>query len=275
MVELEGVSFRELSPIDRLTLTLGPVDRALKRLRHLVSERPFASPAEEILFFKSVKPKFYCWKVFAFERYWAEQSIPRGDAALQRAWLEGELAQVERFFHQHEFHYRYYLLGGSELDELYFLRGRQEGGSRLLPNVPEPDPEFSTGTDYLFAKFMAMEMMGDWLRERLGYLSDGRALSGMERQPAGELQWTGESINLAELAYGVFLTGQLNHGRASIGEVFRWLEEKLGVALGVPSKRMGEIRRRKAVSFTKFLDEMRKAIHGKLDDEDAIRTEKG
>ena len=82
------------------------------------------------------------------------------------------------------------------------------------------------------------------------------------------MRWTGESINLAELTFGIHRTGQLNNGTASVGSIFRWLEDKFHVNIGIPSKMLSEIRRRTSISQTRYLNEMIEMVIQKLDKKD-------
>lgn len=82
------------------------------------------------------------------------------------------------------------------------------------------------------------------------------------------MNWTGDTINLAEIGIGIYHTKQLNNGTASLSDIFRWLEEKFQVNIGVPSKRLAELRRRKRLSRTRYLDEMKESVVQKLDKED-------
>ena len=78
------------------------------------------------------------------------------------------------------------------------------------------------------------------------------------------LRWTGESINLVELAYGIWLTGQLNNGNATISEIIRWMEASLGIHVGRAYRRWTEISRRDRVHSTKFIDRMKESIDERI-----------
>lgn len=271
--DLEEVVDNGHEAVEQLRRTTQLVEKALRRLRLQVQDKGFSSNVEEVNFFKHVKPKFYHWKIYFLELYAMERGRPAFGAAEQQAWVERELVYVERFFYQHHFLYEYYRLKSSDLDTLYFVRGANRG-SMLLPEVPELDPSFSTEGDYLFAKFMAFEKLRDWLVERARYLlaNPNADIGNIAR--AEELRWTGDSINLAELAFGIHRTAQVNNGTASIGSIFRWLEEKLQISIGVPSKRLSEIRRRTTISRTRYLDEMIDMVIQKIDKEDEYRPGK-
>ncbi|MCY1501769.1 RteC protein [compost metagenome] len=271
--QLEEIAFGATSALSKLTSASKAIRQALDKLKGYLSDHPFASDMEEIRFFKYVKPSFYQWQIYYSELYTIEANLPFGDAQVQSLHFENELIYVERFFRQYPFQYQYFKLDGGELDSLYFLRGKEDN-SVLMPNVPELDPTFSTSSDYLFSKFKAFEMLRDWLMERIAHLKKNPLTTYQSGKDTDELHWTGDSINLAELAFGIHRTGQVNNGSASIGVIFRWLEEKLQISIGIPSKRLSEIRRRTTISKTRYLDEMSEAVIAKLEKEDEYHPEK-
>lgn len=271
--ELEEISFQNLSPIKRLTTALKPIRASLKKLKSYLDDHPFSSADEEIKFFKYVKPDFYQWQIYFNELYTIEENIPFSDVEAQQLHYENELIYVQRFFREYNFQYQYYKRDANELDTLYFIRGA-DNGSVLIPNVPELDISFSTNSDYLFSKIKAFEMLREWLSERINHLKKNLLISYQPNSNSDEMRWTGDSINLAELAFGIHRTGQLNNGTASIGAVFRWLEEKFHISIGIPSKRISEIRRRTTISRTRYLDEMIEMVIQKLDKEDEYSPDK-
>lgn len=267
--DLEQACFQIKDPFQRWTATLRITREALKRLRTHVNDLQFKDKAEEIPIFKYIKPSFYQWQIYYTELYNIETNLPHGDAEKQAAFLEQELRYIERFFRQYAFLYQYFKLNANELDSLYFIRGA-EVQSILLPEVPDLDPDFSTSCDYLFSKFKALEALKDWILERLLLLRkkniDPQSLSGNIR--AGEMNWTGDTIDLAEVGLGFYHTGKLNNGTAGLGEIFRWLEETFHVNIGVPAKRFAELRKRKRLSRTRYLNEMRDSLNLKMENED-------
>lgn len=265
--ELEQLSFQSQEPLFKLTGALKLIRRALEKVKQDVIAHSFREKREEISFFKYAKPSIYQWQIFYTELYTIETGFPFGDAEKQADYLSQELHYIERFFQQHAFLYQYFKLDADELDNLYFIRGA-EIQSVLLPHIPEVDPGFGTGADYLFSKFRAFENLKAWIIEKILYLR-GNPLNPLQlnREP-DDLKWTGETINLAEIGIGIYQTRQLNNGTATLGQIFRWLEDKLNVKIGIPSKRLSELRRRKRLSRTQYLDEMKDNIIQKLDKED-------
>jgi len=86
------------------------------------------------------------------------------------------------------------------------------------------------------------------------------------------MRWTGETINLVEIAYGIWLTGQLNNGQlnngqVSVTEIVEFLEVAFRVKIGKPHRRWQGIARRKRLGYTRFLDEMKGAIEKRVEEE--------
>jgi len=273
-LDLESLGYQTGSPLTKFNSSIGLIRAALKKLKIYFDDHP-CDQKEEIYFFKHIKPNIYRWKIYYSELYTIEENLPTGSVDEQINHLKQEHYHIERFFLQYQFQYQYYKLNAVELDNLYFVRG-VDLQSTLLPDVPELDPAFSTSCDYLFSKIKAYELLRDWIKERLNYLKKNPVSLDniLQGQATTELRWTGDSINLAELGYGLYYTAQLNNGTAGIGEIFRWLEEKLGVAIGIPAKRFAAIRARKRLSRTKYIDEMKDAIDRKLEKEDEYVPER-
>ncbi len=267
--ELEQIACKSKDPLEKLTSALRPIRQALQKLKLYLNDHPFSNTVEEINFFKYIKPDFYCWQIYYTELYTIEAEMPFSDADKQTAYLEQELRYIERFFHQYQFHYQYYRLNATELDSLYFVRGVNVQ-SVLLPNVPDVDPSFSTSSDYLFSKIKAFEFLKEWIQERLLFLKKTPLTTYQMANDKDEedLTWTGDTINLVEIGFAIYHTAQVNGGSASINSIFRWLEQKFHVTIGIPAKRFAEIRRRKRLSRTRYIDDMKDSIIRKLDKED-------
>lgn len=267
VADLEQLSFSSNQPLDKLTGALRLIRQSLNKLKKDIEVHPFKNAQDQIEFFKYVKPSFYQWQIYYTELYTIETGFPIADTEKQTAYLAQELRYIERFFQQHAFLYQYFKLDANELDNLYFIRG-EDIESVLLSNVPEVNPGFATSGDYLFSKFMAFEKLKGWLIERMLYLKGNPGNPLQIGSEPDDLKWTGDTINLAEIGIGIYQTKQMNNGTATLGQIFRWLEEKLQVKIGIPSKRLSELRRRKRLSRTQYLDEMKENIIQKLDKED-------
>lgn len=268
-LSLNRLKVQEQEPLEKLVQSLKQVKDSIEKLRSIVELHPFRDKDSEINFFKYTKPAFFCHQIYCAEMYTIETGLPFGDIDKQLLFLEGELMYIERYFKKYAFQYQYYKLDAKDLDTLYFLRGI-EVQSIILPNASQSDELFSTSCDYLFAKFKAFELLKSWLLEKQVYLKSNPAapFTDLTSPSAEHMRWTGDTVNLAELGYGLYCTGQLNNGTAGISQIFRWLEEKLQVNIGIPAKRFAAIRGRKRLSQTKYMDEMKDSILKKIEKDD-------
>ncbi|MXV50365.1 hypothetical protein GS399_05220 [Pedobacter sp. HMF7647] len=272
--KLQAAGKEDVSPLEKLKATLTAVNAALEEVRKRLLAGSFADEAEEINFFKRIKPAFLARRITAIEIYTIESGKPQGNPAALKGYLEEELSLVQRFFHKHRFLYQYYRMDASELDALFFLRSG-DGSPMLLAEWTERDREFSSPGDALFARFIAFEELqryllfemsmpaGDVDRKMLNISKKGR-----------ELRWTGDSCNLVEIAYGIYDTRQLNNGEADLSDIMDVLEQCFGVNLSRYFRRFTEIKRRKTISKTRFLDQMREAVNKRIDEGDEFKPPK-
>jgi len=247
-------------PVKRFSGKLTVINKALTALKQFVVDHPFTDKQEEINFFKYEKPAFVCELLCAQQMFIIEaQRKQFNEQILIRNYYEQELKVIRHYFMQHQFLYQYYLLEAAELDAVLFVRGA-DCSVVLLPEMPDLDPDYSTNGDYLFAKLMAYEKIQEYLISEL-YQSSERKGFGKK------LNWTGEAVNLVELAYGLYLTGQLNDGKVTVVDIIEWLESHFNVSVGNAYRRWYAISRRKRVTPTKFIEQMRDAILKRLDDD--------
>jgi hypothetical protein len=257
----------EADPVKRLSHALQEIRVALQTLRAKVLSRPFPSKELEILFFKTIKPKFYALRIFHLELYSLDMNKPAGTKDMLLAFYREELGLINRFFRQHAFLYQYFKNGFSDMDGIYFIRGA-EIPSVLQHEMPDADPEFSTGLDYLFARFIAFEMLQKEILGRIGGLDGTLVLVEPKKpKPVPALKWTGSHVNMVELIYGLYYTFQLNNGDADITQIVGLMENTFGIKLRDAHHSFVEIRRRKVDSPSRFLEQMVGAIQQRVDDD--------
>ena len=263
---LEKVNGSIATDISKFSDALFAVTGKLNLLRKYITEKGFVNQSEEINCFKIIYPKFYCWYIYLTEEFSIINNVPVGTDQMIRDYYLQELALIKRYFNQNQFAYQYYLHDEIALDDDYFLRKnfvlfRQ--GYGLAP----ADGEYSTNQGYQFARFKAYDMLQEFIikRIRLLYHEPENALLA-ELLKNEKRNWTGEKINLIEIAYGVYYTGQLNNGKADIKDVISWLETSLNVDLSQAYRMFIDIRRRKTTSYTKFLEKMADSIRLHIDE---------
>ena len=249
-------------PVRRVTGAIHSLQQALEKLKNDISQNPFTDEAEEIRFFKYVKPKFTAEHYYAMEIFTIETARPLNDIVALRTFYEQELRYISRFWEQNKFLYTYFQYDMNDLDHLLFVRGKRPSDIPI-PDTLILDPDFNTCCDQLWGKFLAFDRLHDYLLDEID------ALQRPVVHENGKLTWTGGVVNLVELACGIWLTGQLNNGNASITQIITWLETHLHVKVGRPHRRWETISTRKRLSITKFIDQMAEAIRKRLDDENS------
>ena len=269
--ELAMLDGEVTGPLDRLKHTLPLISGIVNEIKEEILKDGFESAEAEIHFFKVIKPGFYALQLFELEWYNLCANKPAGTAEMVKAFYEEELLFLLRFFRNNAFHYQYYRLQGTEMDQQYFLREGRPAGIPIL-DVIDPLPGFSTALDYLFAKFIAYERLQLYLVDELTVLYTGKRLE----KPSPKLHWTGEKINLVELAYGIHFTGQMNKGKAEVIEIIGSLGESLGLKISADQayRMFLDIKRRKTVSPTRFLDKMANAVQRHIDDSFSLKKSK-
>lgn len=269
-LKIKKVVSDSITPISRLTTALHLIQETSKNLKELVETNSFENQLEEINFFKKIKPVFYASKIFEIDFYQFTIKTPMGDNSEIMIYYKEELHEIQRFFKLNIFHYKYYLLGLSDLDNLYFLRNALIPAG-LIHEMPEQDSSFSSSHDYLFAKFLAYERLQMHILNQIKVLNNIQ-LPAVSVTESSALKWTGEAINLVEVAYGIWLTGQLNNGNATITDIITWFEEKFQIKIGRAYRRWTEISGRKRISSTKYIDAIRDSINKRIDEEYALKT---
>jgi RteC protein len=199
---LATIDENQESEFEEFRSAMNSIQEAIKWVRTTFESQPPKDEVEEIDFFKETKPAFYALLIFAQEKFSILNRRPLvQEQDLKNYYLE-ELKYIFRFFQLNQFHYQYYRLRASQLDGQFFVR-RAGVEDQLLPEHSAVcDPSFSTGLDYLAAKFMAYEKLRDYLISLLEHPESNNPVFKTSRKGIA-LRWTGDTCNLIELAYGI------------------------------------------------------------------------
>jgi hypothetical protein len=262
-LEEQLTSFEEIgiTAVKRLTGQLNCIASALNDLRSYIRINGFDNMAAEISFFKDWKPKFQAWRIYLVDKFTAEQHKPSGSNTEIRLYYEQELRLISRLFEKHQFIYQYYLMAGTDLDEAFFSRGGRPN-IIFVPDLDDGDTEFSTPCDNIFAQFIAAEhLQSDFIKQLYP--------STEIQSDLKSLKWTGDKINLLELAYAIYDTAQINHGEVDLVDILSWLEKSLDTSLHRSYRMFSEMKNRKSVSPTRYLDHAAAMVreHLRLGDE--------
>jgi len=257
-----------LSPFDQRKAKKDTALRFLLLLKKEALKYSFEDPRKEISFFKESKPPISSLLIYYSSVDRIELGKPEGSLQQVRSYYEHELSAIDKFFNRNREIYTYFRSGDDYLDNRLFIRGNT--APAWLCKVPvDQDERFSTAADLIFARIRAKEQIARYLENMI---------NGLEFRPFESegpvINWTGDSINLLENVFGWYYTGQINNGQATIADLVRKIEKVFNVSLGKPYRRFAEIRQRKRLSKTKFMEEMSRAINKKIEDDDEYKPGK-
>lgn len=252
--------------VQNLNESLSCIADTINELRERIRRHSFEDETDEIKFFKYTKPRFCAWQTYVVELNNILSSVPVGTDQMVRDYYMEEIGVVNRFFRLHAFHHQYYVTDEHSKDKQFFLRRNRSlfpPGRELLSD----DPEFCTDLDHLFAMFRAYEMLRDFLIERIRLLyQEPNNVFIKEIMQGRKRWWSGTKMELVEIGYGIYFTRRVNGGKADISDIIVWLEESFNEDLAQAYRMFVDITRRKTISHTKYLDEMRGAIHGHIEE---------
>ena len=193
---------------------------AFQRLRDFITNYTFKSEAEEIEFFKVIKPRLYHCLIYYRKVYNIEMNRPVGVES-QKAYLIDEIKAINRYNNKHSDFVRYYRSGMTHLDSLYYLRNRNDTALYLESFHYERDPKFSTNADFMAARIMANERLADYLSKEIETLE----LQRPENLPCVRLTWGRSKTDLLEQIFAwdsckAFGNVPMNHLLDYIATVF-------------------------------------------------------
>jgi hypothetical protein len=262
--ELALIESAESATLVKIQSKLELVRKVLAELREEVQVHGFSDQLEEIAFMKEIKHLFLSIQLFQGEVLLLEINLPKGTTRQKLNYYLDAFNCTNWFFNMNCGLYQYYQLGATELDQLYFLRGTD---AQTTLHLAATDPVFGTPVSDLFARFMATEKLREYILNRIRALECIHVLDNWQPPFTGRrLKWTGNLVDLTELILGLYYTGQLNNGQASLGDIVRFFEDIFQVEIKNIYKTYGNIRKRKRLTTTHLIDNMRNGILTAIDD---------
>jgi len=255
-----------ITVIQKAQACLELISEKIAQIKMKVIEIGFKDQQEEIDFFKRIKPGLVGLQIFYSRLEILESNKPETTIKDMRKYLRKQISKIREFYKYQKSVVHYYRSGSAQLDSQLFLRESHSAPLWLVPLRLDQDERFSTIGDHTFARIIAYDKLNNHIKRLL--TEPGK---DENTRQVKHLKWTGEGINLIEIAYGIYYTKQLNDGKAGIAEIVRYLEDIFQVSIGRAYRRFTEIKRRKRISQTKYLDEMKEVILKKIDEDDEYR----
>lgn len=242
------------------------LEGSFDRLKEFIISYAFKDDAEEIYFFKEVKPKFFCDLIYYQKVYNLEMNRPKGGENEQSKYLNDQLLYIKEFFDKNKEFYRYYRAEDSYMDKYFFLRGKPEVLLNQDSFYFERDPTFSTGYDFKVAKILAIDKLETLIIKEVNSLGKDNNNYEMPIKSPSRLIWTGSKIDLIELIYGQYCSKSINYGNISLKQLVSQHEIIFNIELMTTFSR-AYYNMRIRQNQTSFIDRMRDSLRRRMDDD--------
>ncbi|EHQ24292.1 RteC domain-containing protein [Mucilaginibacter paludis] len=245
------------------------VEAAMQKLKEYIIAHDFKDAAEEIQFFKELKPKFYSRLIYYLRLFEIEANKPDGSLRARKKYLKKQLAKIKRYSVENNTFYKYYRSGATHMDEAYFTRARFDLLIGLDITYFDCDRHFCTSHDLKVSVMMANEHLVPYLEKCLQKLCD--QASNVQMNPAEDLKlhWAETKTAFVELMYSLQSTGAFYNAKtkakADIKDIARFFEIALNMELGNYYRLYYDITLRKKEPAP-FLDKMKQEFLRRLDD---------
>jgi hypothetical protein len=246
------------------TITL----KYINRLKKYINNYQFQDIAEEINFFKNIKPKFLAKLIYFQKVYKIQFHLPLGYAEMVKNHYLKELEKINDFFKVNSELYSYYRSGATSLDEIYFTRKELDSWILLNSEDYETDFLFTTIYDQKLAKILAFKLVSEFLKSEIKKLEISNKNAGEgELEKGNQINWTGPKVALVELLYALQSAGSFNNGTVDLKELANHFQSYFNVDLGNYYRTFQDMRIRK-INRTTFLDLLKGRLIQRMDETD-------
>ncbi|GAB3910488.1 RteC domain-containing protein [Mucilaginibacter boryungensis] len=269
--ELNEIDLQTNDIIERSKSSFEACEKAIAKLKEHMATYTFDNMAEEIYFFKELKPKFYSKLIYHVRLFELESQKPVGITKSQKKYFNRHLSEIMRYNQDHQNICKYYRSGAVYMDELYFRRTKLNlliGFDLSYFNCNE---SFCSCHDHTVATLLANEKIADYLNSELLKLKNHqRVVAPIGIEDTG-ISWAESKASFIELMYGLQTLGVFYNTKtktkADMSQVARFFEMALGVDLGNYYRTFQEIRIRKK-GRTIFIDKLREHLIQRMDQAD-------
>ena len=243
--------------------------KSINELKKVTTKANFKTEAEEIQFFKEIKPQFTSKLIYFNRVYKIEMKKPNGGNRVLKKYYNNELLKLKAFFDNELEFYQYYRSCSTYLDFKYFLRGKFDIKLALDSYYFETDTSFATSHDYKVSTILANDLIELYIENQLIMLENKENTEKSQRKPNVKMTWTGSKVALVELMYALHTEGVFNNGAADLKEIAEYFEHIFEIDLGQYRRVFLEIRARKS-DKTKFITTLNDHLLKRMENSDEI-----
>lgn len=247
--DLKRIEDNSDDPIKIAEASLSTIDESIRELKKLITPTVFNGIAEEVYFFKHLKPLFISKYIYFMKILSIVSAIPHSNEKALKKYFQNEWDKLKEYHKENADFYTYYRRNATYMDHKYFVRKTFDLKMKLSLNLYNFDENFTTSHCDQVAHVLANDMLEKFLRQESE--REYGALIKKEENPV-DLKWSASKVALIELAYALHQSKCFNGGNIEFSEVMRFCERTLDIDLGNYYKTVTEIKDRKN-GRTKFL----------------------
>lgn len=262
--EIRNVAFETEHEIQKAKQCFHIAERVLQKLKAYMKDHTFLNLAEEVVFFKEIKPQFHRELIFYAELMYIDANKPIGTKKCVLKYYAQKLEEIQAYFDRNHILYTYYRMGRSDQDELLYVR--ETDCVPLIPDYSlELDPNFSTINSCKLAKIQAFEKVYGYIQQTIVNIEQGTQAIAPPSKPSS--LWTDSKSALIELAYALHSCGSINNGKCDVKMIIASLEMMFNVEVGNFYRTFQSMRIRKK-NRTIYLDHLKESLEKRMNDTD-------
>ncbi|MGN6568142.1 MAG: RteC domain-containing protein, partial [Flavipsychrobacter sp.] len=269
--QLNRLAQENLNMLESAKLSFLAAEQAMLQLKAFMKTYTFSNTADEIYFFKELKPKFYSKLVYYVKVFEIESQKPLGATRPLKKYLNKHLAAIRRHSQDHQMFYKYCRSGATYMDEVYFIRASHDIMIGFDLSYLDSTEHFCCNHDLTLATLIANEQLSDYLNHELTKLTSSQLKINANPFQEMELNWAETKASFVELMYGLQSLGAFYNSKtktkADMSQVARFFETTLNIDLGNYYRTFQEIRIRKK-GRTVFIDKLREQLIQRMDEAD-------
>ncbi|MGO4709967.1 RteC domain-containing protein [Chryseobacterium sp. 2TAF14] len=231
------------------------IDESIRILKEMISKHQFENIAEEVYFFKKLKPQFISKYIYYSTILDIESHRPDAGSKVLKKYYEAEQEKLKSFYSEQSEFYSYYRREATYLDHKIFVRNSYDLKMKLSLGFYNFDTSFTTSHDHLIARFIAYKKFDQYLKKQIENLNENAS-----SKVTSPLVWSSSKVGLIELVYALYHMRCFNGGNIELSEVIKFVEKSFDTDLGNFHKTIFEIRNRKQ-GPTKFLTMISENLH--------------
>lgn len=263
--QLKCIKQEEKDPVKYSEQAINCTIIALEKLKSFFKNYQITDKKEEIEFFKEIKPKITSKLIYYNDIYTIEINKPTGEDKKQiKNFYKKEIRKRYNFFSKNAEIYKYYRTNNNYLDKKYFTIRKYDIKLTLESYYFQSDNNFSTSHDYLWAKIIANEKIIFYLKTNLNKALKNKTGNLNNKS----LKWTASKVALVELVYALHNEKAINNGEISLNECVKALESFFNTEIKQHNRIFLEIRNRKTIQKTNFLNNLSENLHKKMNELD-------